>query len=452
MFVPDPFSGKGGARLYRTGDQGRWLAEGCVEFLGRRDEQIKLRGYRIELGEIEAALLQCEGIAEALVIVREDVPGDRRLVGYVVAKGNLNFDEVRKALKTSLPEYMVPSAIVVLEQMPLTQNRKIDRRALPVPEPTRVARYEEPRMPVQEVLVSIWEQVLKTENIGIDDTFFELGGHSLLATRVMSRIRQALQVELPLAALFEEPTVRKLAERVQTARNAGRGLVLPEIVATSREGGISLSYSQQRLWFLDQLEAGSPLYNVRVGYRLTGELNQEALEWSFREVVRRHEALRVLFPREAHGPLQVGSVDESIAISVDDLRSLEEADRRSVLERLVLGTVRQRFDLSVGPLLRVKLLRLDAEEHVLVLVMHHIITDEWSMNVMWGELAQLYEARQAGKGSPLEDLPLQYADYAIWQRGWLNGKCWSGSWTIGETPDGAPECRNCRLITHGLKC
>ncbi|HZI74540.1 MAG TPA: non-ribosomal peptide synthetase, partial [Gemmatimonadales bacterium] len=229
-FVPNPFSGKRGGRLYRTGDRTRWLAEGKLEFVGRRDEQVKVRGYRIELGEIEAALLGMEEIAEAVVVVREDEPGERGLVGYVVGGEGKEADvnAIRRALKAKLPEYMVP-AIVVLERMPLTVNGKIDRRALPAAEGTRGESYEAPQTPVQDVVASIWAKVLGVERVGIDDNFFELGGHSLLATRAMSRIREAFQVEMPLRVLFEAPTVRGLAEQVEVARRAGQGLEIPKI-------------------------------------------------------------------------------------------------------------------------------------------------------------------------------------------------------------------------------
>jgi amino acid adenylation domain-containing protein len=278
-FVPNPFSGKRGGRLYRTGDRTRWLAEGKLEFVGRRDEQVKVRGYRIELGEIEAALLGMEEIAEAVVVVREDEPGERGLVGYVVGGEGKEADvnAIRKALQLKLPEYMVP-AIVVLERMPLTVNGKIDRRALPAAEGTRGGSYEAPRTAEEEVLAGIWAQVLEVERVGIDDNFFELGGHSLLAMRVMSRIREAFQVEMPLRVLFEAPTVRGLAEQVEVARRAGQGLEVPRIERADRDERIPLSYAQQRLWFLDQLDPGSALYNVYVGYRMKGELDREALE------------------------------------------------------------------------------------------------------------------------------------------------------------------------------
>jgi acyl carrier protein len=341
-FVPDPYGSKSGARLYRTGDRAKWTSQGKLEFLGRRDEQVKVRGYRIELGEIETALLGIAEIAEAVVVVREDVRGDKRLVAYVVGRGNeqLNTDRVRRALKAKLPEYMVPGLLAVLDAMPLTVNGKIDRRALPVAEPTRTGSYQAPRTAEEEVVAGIWAHVLEVERVGIDENFFELGGHSLLATRVMSRMREAFQTEIPLRVLFEAPNVRALAERIGAARQAGQGLEIPPILPVERSGGVPLSYAQQRLWFLDQLDPGSPLYNVYVGYRMKGELDLEALQWSIAELVRRHETLCTHFSPSDRSAVQVVSMNQPPSFSIDDLTALPMADREHQAQKILSQDIR----------------------------------------------------------------------------------------------------------------
>jgi acyl carrier protein len=353
-FVPHPYSGKRGERLYRTGDRVRWQAEGKLEFVGRGDGQVKVRGHRIELGEIEAALLGMQEIGEAVVVVREDEPGDKRLVGYVVGREGEEPDVngIRTALKVKLPEYMVPGLVVVLNEMPLTPNGKIDLRALPVAEATRGASYEAPRTPEEELVAGIWAHVLAVERVGIDENFFELGGHSLLATRVISRIREAFQMEIPLRALFEAPTVRGLAGRIEAARRAGQGLEIPKIVQAQRNEPLPLSYAQQRLWFLDQLDPGSPLYNVYAGYRMNGELDREALEWSIGELVRRHETLRTRFVSEGGAARQVSEEYESFTVKQVDLTRVEEGKRKTELERVLAEETKRPFDLSAGPVFR----------------------------------------------------------------------------------------------------
>jgi amino acid adenylation domain-containing protein len=411
-FVADPFAA--GARLYRTGDRVRWRADGTVEFLGRVDTQVKIRGFRVEPGEVEAVLRACPGVREAAVVVREDTPGDRRLVAYVA--GEVAVDEVCEHLRGRLPEHMLPGAIVRLDGLPLTANGKVDRKALPAPElASAEERYVAPRTPVEEVLAGIWAEVLRLERVGVEESFFGLGGHSLLATRVLSRIRAVFSVELPLRALFEGPTVAELAGRVEEMRRAELP-VLPPVVPTGRAGALPLSFAQERLWFVDRLEPGSAVYNVPVAWRLGGALDEAALERALGEIVRRHEALRTVFAEAGGSPVQVIAPFGGFALPVEDLSGLGEADRDAAVVRRAGEEARRPFDLSAGPLFRARLLRLGAGEHVLLLSMHHIVSDGWSMGVLYRELAALYAAYREGRASPLPELAVQYADYAVWQR------------------------------------
>ncbi|RKH42515.1 non-ribosomal peptide synthetase, partial [Corallococcus llansteffanensis] len=418
-FVPDGLGTQPGGRLYRTGDRVRWLASGELEYLGRLDFQVKLRGFRIELGEVETALAQQPGVSEAVVLVRGD-GADKRLVGYVVAKEGhaLDADTLRSGLRQGMPEYMVPAALVVLDALPLNANGKVDRKALPEPEAPRTGNtYEAPRTEVEAKLAAIWTEVLRLERVGVKDNFFALGGHSLLATQVVSRIRTQLGREMPLRLLFEAPTVEALALRLAQAGRSG----VPALVARSRPVSVPLSFAQQRLWFIDQLEPGSPLYNVPVAVRLEGDLDAGALERALHEVVRRHEALRTTFAEEGGQPVQ--RIHDTVAppLTAVDLGSLgaareEEARRRVALE------LAQPFDLKQGPLLRALLLRLDAREHVLVVTMHHAVSDGWSVSVLIREVVALYDALTRGQPWTLPELPVQYADYAVWQRDWLRGE------------------------------
>jgi amino acid adenylation domain-containing protein len=419
-FVPDPFGGTPGARLYRTGDLARWLADGRMEFLGRNDFQVKIRGFRIEPGEVEAALASHAAVREALVVAREDRPGDRRLVAYVV--GDVEAGVLREHLRRELPEYMVPAAFVPLERLPLAPNGKLDRKALPAPEyAADTERYEAPRTPVEEVLAGIWVEVLRIERVGVHDSFFELGGHSLLATRVVSRVRAVFAIELPLRALFERPTVAELAGRVEEMRRAELP-VLPPVVPVERAGALPLSFAQERLWFLDRLEPGSAVYNIPVARRLGGALDEAALERALGEIVRRHEALRTVFTEVDGSPVQVIAPFDGFALPVEDLSGLSEADREAALGRRAGEEARRAFDLSAGSLFRAALLRLGADDHVLLLSMHHIVSDGWSMGVLFRELSALYAAYREGGESPLAELAVQYADYAVWQREQLAGE------------------------------
>ncbi|WP_420130689.1 amino acid adenylation domain-containing protein [Longimicrobium sp.] len=438
-FLPDPFAAQPGARMYRTGDRLRWKTDGKLEFIGRVDEQVKVRGFRIEPGEIEAALTAHAGVQEVRVIVRQDQPGEQRLVAYVV--GQPDADALREHLRQSLPEYMVPSAFVALERIPLTPNGKLDVKALPAPEHAAgTDRYVAPRTPAEEVLAGIWGEVLRLERVGVEESFFELGGHSLLATRVVSRVREVFGVELPLRAMFEAPTVARLAVRVEELRRAELPM-LPPVVPVGRTAPLPLSFAQERLWFIDRLEPGSTVYNIPVARRLAGALDVAAMERALGEIVRRHEALRTVFREVDGAPVQVIAPFGGFTLPVEDLSGLSEAEREAeVTRRATDEAAALPFDLVAGPLFRAALLRLGQEDHVLLLTRHHIVSDGWSMEVLDRELSALYAAYRDGRASPLPELAVQYADYAVWQREQLAGEALErqlGYWR--EQLRGAPE-------------
>ncbi|HEX2091228.1 MAG TPA: condensation domain-containing protein, partial [Longimicrobiaceae bacterium] len=448
-FVPDPFSGRSGARLYRTGDRVRWRADGGMEFLGRTDAQVKIRGFRIEPGEVEAALLRRPGVREAAVVAREDAPGEERLVGYVAPAAGEGLDpaELRAHLRGELPEYMVPSALVVLDALPLTPTGKTDRHALPAPEAASAEVYTAPRTPAEERLAGIFAEVLKRERVGAHDDFFALGGHSLLATRVVSRVREAFGVELPLRALFEAPTVAALAERVASAPPAqgdpaGGGALSPTsrlllrerlsgwegrpaspdgIRRVPRDRPLPLSFAQQRLWFVEQLDPGNPTYNMPFPLRLRGALDTGALERALSEIVRRHEVLRTVFGEVDGEAVQIILPLRGLPLPEIDLRGLAGPAREAEMQRLADRDAMRPFDLRRGPLLRATLLRIGEEDRGVLLNVHHIVADGWSTGLLVGELSTLYRTFAEGRPSPLPEPQVQYADFAAWQREWLTG-------------------------------
>ncbi|HKU72444.1 MAG TPA: amino acid adenylation domain-containing protein [Pyrinomonadaceae bacterium] len=427
-FVPDAYSGTVGGRLYRTGDRVRYAADGKLEFLGRVDEQVKVRGYRIELGEIESVLGEAAGVQQAVAIVRESESWvDQRLLAYVVLENGADADVVKRLrghLSQKLPEYMMPTAIVVLAELPLSANGKVDRRALPEPGAMRsdlAATDLTPRSPTQELLASRWSHLLRVEPVGIHDNFFELGGHSLLATQVVSWIRETFSVEVPLRSLFEHPTVAGLAEIIDSEMRASHKLQSPPLRPVSRDQALPLSYAQQRLWFSVQLEPNNPVYNISAAVRLKGHLNIAALEKTLNEIVRRHEVLRTTFPVVGQQLVQVIVPDLTMTLPIDDLSVLPDEEREVEAQLRAREESECLFDLSHGPVLRVKLLRLSEVEHIALLTMHHIVSDRWSMNLLITEVSALYRAFSANQPSPLPELPLQYADFAVWQREWLSG-------------------------------
>lgn len=420
-FIFNPFSPEVGARLYKTGDLARFLPDGNIEFLGRIDYQVKIRGFRIELGEIEAILGQHPALTQTLVIAREDVPGDKQLVAYIVANPEqiLSQVELRRFLQGRLPDYMVPASFVFLDNLPLNPNGKIDRRALPAPHISDLGlstNFVAPQNATEEVLASIWVKVLRLEQVGIHDNFFELGGHSLLATQVMSRVRQAFQIEMPLQILFENPTIASLAQalaQTQTQENDPQNQTIPLIA--NRES-IPLSFAQQRVWFLEQLEPNSPAYIISNALRLTGEFNTSILQQALDAIVIHHEALRTNFITSPDGsPIQVIGKPRPVELKI--VKVTQEQ-----VQSLLNQEAKRPFNLESDLMLRACLLQIDEQEQILLLVMHHIASDGWSMGILWQQLASLYEALLSGKPSPLAKLPIQYADFAVWQHQWLSGE------------------------------
>jgi amino acid adenylation domain-containing protein len=452
-------------RLYKTGDLVRWLSDGNLEFLGRSDNQVKIRGFRIELGEIENILRQHPDIQEAVVVAKEDKLDDKRLVAYILLNpkkkaegrgiqgeaaagsrsllrengglpcdGRLspsrrqktkNISLLRQFLRQYLPEYMLPSAFVVLEKLPLTPNGKIDRKAL-----STLAFNEERRentitaasTPIEQELVQIWSELLNLDSISTNENFFELGGHSLLATQIMSRVRDAFGVEIPLRSLFESPTVAGLAQIIEGEIGANQRLEAPPIESVVRQEELPLSFAQQRLWYLSQLVPDSSIYNISSHVRAIGQLDIAALEQSLNEVIRRHKILRTRFTTIDGQPMQAIAPSVTVQLPVVDLQAIPPERQEAEIKRLATEEDLHPFDLACCPLLRVTLLRLNRQEHILLLTMHHIISDGWSMGVLLKEIATLYEAFSTGKPSPLPELPIQYADFALWQRQWLQGE------------------------------
>ncbi|NER47173.1 MAG: amino acid adenylation domain-containing protein [Symploca sp. SIO1A3] len=422
-FIPNPFNNS--KLLYKTGDLVRYLPDGNIEFLGRIDNLVKIRGFRVELGEIEATLSQLPEVREAVVLAREDQPNDQRLVAYVVPK-SLDYDNLvpslRATLKKLLPNYMIPSNFVILEDLPLTPNGKVDRRALPAPDlQSYVAEnYVAPRTPTEEMLAKIWAQVLKVEQVGIDDNFFDLGGHSLLATQVISRVQEAFSISLPLRLLFESPTIAQLSEEIIAQLEAGLSLNVPEIGSVSRGTDIPLSWAQERLWFVHHLEGDSGAYTIDVTVRLTGNLNIQALEQAFGEIVQRHEPLRTRFKVKDNKPIQVIDSDITLTLPVVDLRNVPEPWKQ--VKTLTTQAASKPFDLANDSVLRVKLWQVAQDDYVLLFAIHHIAADGWSMGILVEELSAYYRGFSTGDAATLAELPIQYADFAVWQRQWLTNQ------------------------------
>ena len=419
-FIPHPFEHRLGAKLYQTGDKARYLPtlKGSIEFLGRIDNQVKIRGFRIELGEIEGILVQHPAISEGVVIARQDIPGEKRLVAYFVSPEQLDSKQLCNFIQLKLPNYMIPSAWVQLDTLPLTPNGKCDRNSLPIPNlDLTTASYTAPRNSTEANIANIWQEVLH-QQVGIYDNFFELGGHSLLATQVVSKIRQSLAVELPLRCLFEYPTVAELAHQLKSSASAEISPIKP----VSREGNLPLSFAQQRLWFLAQLEPDSPAYNVPEALRLQGKLDLDVLTKTLETIIKRHEILRTNFKIVADEPIQIIHPQIDFQLPIIDLSSLSPAEQEPEVTRLTEDEALKPFNLEQDDLLRVTLIQLNDLEHIILFTMHHIISDGWSTDILVREVAELYQAFLAGKPSPLAELSIQYADYAVWQREWLQGE------------------------------
>ncbi|WP_045757272.1 non-ribosomal peptide synthetase, partial [Xanthomonas albilineans] len=441
-FVPDPFAAHPGARMYRTGDLGRWRADGTIEFLGRNDHQVKIRGFRIELGEIEARLSTHADVRECVVVTLEEAgSNEKRLVAYWVgAEGvtseHLGAEDLRSLLSDVLPDYMVPAAYVQLDRLPLTPNGKLDRKALPAPDGAAYAAraYEAPQGAIEQAIATIWSDLLGLETIGRHDNFFALGGHSLLAVRVASRLRQELGAEIGVAELFAHATPQRLAACVASSSAA----VLPPILPLVPDAPRVLSFAQQRLWFLSQFEGVSQAYHISGGLRLRGALDTQALQRTLDRIVARHASLRTTFALvDGQALQQIAAEDSGFQLIVHDLRDMPE--REAALEQLLAEEAQAPFALEHGPLIRGVLVQLSHDEHVLFVTMHHIVSDGWSMGILINELSALYRAFAHGESDPLKPLPIQYADYASWQRQWLAGEVLQQQATYWrETLSGVP--------------
>jgi non-ribosomal peptide synthetase component F/acyl carrier protein len=430
-FIPDLYSREGGERFYRTEDVCRYLSDGKIEFLGRSDEQVKVRGYRIELGEIEAVLNECRTVKQSVVLAKDDGRGGKRLVGYVVGEGVETAAELKRHVRGRLPEHMVPEVIIALEEMPITANGKVDRKRLPRVESAGRPpgqEYAPPRNLVEEILAGIFEEVLKLDRVGINDNFSELGGHSLLATQIVSRAKGTFGVGIEVRSVFEETTVEGLAQRIEEAMRSGRRREAPPLVRAPREcqrngqkdGRLQPSFAQERLWFADRLAPNDPFHNISATVSLVGRLDHGILVSVINEIVRRHEVLRTRFEAEEGAPVQVIDEWRRQTFEIEDLAGLTEEERSEKVRIIRRQEAETGFDLRRGSLLRVKVLKLEEEEHVMLFTIHHIVCDAWSLAVLVREMRDLYGAISQGNGQLLPELEIQYADYAYWQRGYLS--------------------------------
>lgn len=418
-FVPDPHGAAPGGRLYATGDRARWRPDGTIEYLGRVDQQLKVRGFRVEPGEIEAQLMACVPLRHAVVVSRPGPGGAGRLVAYVVATRAVEADAMRAALAGRLPEYMVPAQFVLLDALPRLPSGKLDRNALPEPV-WSAAGFREPETALERAVAALWREALQVERVGLDDNFFELGGHSLLATQVVARVRRDFDLEFPLRALFEAVTLQAFADRVAQARFSGQASRQPDVLSVDRSQPLALSYSQERMWFLWQTEPQGTAYNVGGAILLDGPLDVAALEAGLQTLVLRHEALRTTFPSRDGVPVQRIAAHSEVAMRHQDLSDTPEHGRMALAKAIAHDEAHQPFDLERGPLLRVSLLKLQARSHMLLVTIHHIVSEGWAMDVFADEYIQAYEAHARGQAPNLAPLAVQYADYAAWQRRWLD--------------------------------
>ncbi len=425
-FVPNPFGQTPGERIYWTGDVVRYRADGIIEFTGRKDFQVKVRGFRIELAEVEVAVSSHEKVKDVAVIARGDESGDKRLVAYVVLReqGSITAESLRAFLNDQLPDYMIPSTFVMLDALPLTPNGKLDRKALPAPDLStyRATQFVAPHSPLQQIVSSIWADVLSIPSIGIHDSFFDLGGHSLLAIRITARIRHALLIDLPLRAMFETPTVAQLASTLERMLGANDLAAAPPLMPAPRQPLMPVSFAQQRLWFIDQFDPSSASYNIPAGVVIEGELDVEALRRALNEVVNRHETLRTSVVTNEGEPAQAIAESAEVGLTLIDLTGEAEQAARQKAEQMAARQAREPFELGSGPLMRASLMKVAEQRHIFVVVMHHIISDGWSMNVLIDEVTALYGAYSRGEESGLRELEVQYADYAVWQREWLKAE------------------------------
>ncbi|HVX38154.1 MAG TPA: amino acid adenylation domain-containing protein [Gemmatimonadaceae bacterium] len=428
-FVPDAWSDRAGARLYRTGDLVRFTDDGTLEFLGRVDEQVKIRGFRIEPGEIEAALGAIPGIERALVVAEGASAAERRLIAYVAGAELPPVAAIRDRLADTLPPYMVPAAIVPLAAFPLTGNGKVDRRALPSPsarrEPADRGDALSTERPTRRMLAGIWATLLGVDAIEDDDDFFARGGHSLIAMQLASRVREAFGIALPLRVIFDAPVLADQADWIDRLRAAEQPAP-PPLVAGERPSELPLSFAQQRLWFLDRYAPLSAAYHVPHAIRLHGEIDAAALEASLSDIVARHESLRTVFAAAGGRPTQIICPPAPLPLAWINLSALAPDERERALEAALESQFGTPFDLGAGSLVRCALVRLAPDEHVLSVTMHHIVADGWSIGIFTRELGECYDARRHGRVPALPPLAVQYADFALWQRGWLDGDAREG--------------------------
>ncbi|MBE7122189.1 non-ribosomal peptide synthetase [Bacillus cereus] len=424
-FVPNPFSEDPNSRLYKTGDLVRYLPDGNIEFLGRIDHQVKIRGFRIELGEIEEVLKQHEAIKEAVVIVREDIPGDKRLVGYVTSKDEtISVSAIQEFLKEKMPKYMVPSAIVCMDILPLTPNGKIDKSVLPKPNQREVlSEYVPPRNEIEELLVNVWKEVLNIDQVGVYDNFFELGGHSLLAIQVISRLFKELQLNLSIDVMFKCTTVNDLAKELERKMKVEQMEPILKIEKVFlNEADLLPSFSQQGLWFIDQFDPGSSAYNIPFSFRFTGSLDLEVLKQSLSTIVKRHEVLRSVFTKSDGQPKLTIVPFNEVDFCIIDLKEVSKEKKETQAMKLIQQEASKPFDLVKGPLFRFGVICLTDQEHLVYINIHHIVFDGWSLSVFMNELEVLYKAYLDSEPSILPELSIQYIDYAYWQRRWSEGK------------------------------
>ncbi|MBV8416480.1 MAG: amino acid adenylation domain-containing protein, partial [Verrucomicrobia bacterium] len=421
-FVPDPYAPLPGERMYRTGDLARRRADGVLEFLGRTDRQVKVRGFRIEPAEIEAALRASPDVQDTVVVAREDETG-KRFIAYLVPRSgaSMDLDALHANVRSRLPAYMEPSGYVVIPALPLNANGKVDHSALPLPENEARPTHLAPRLPDEQLLAGIWSHLLQTNQIGLDDNFFKCGGHSLLATQLISRVRDAFNVAVPLRLLFENPTLVQFASALRSARSAQHE-VAPPLRPIPRHGPARLSFAQERLWFLNQLEPENPFYNICLALRLTGHLDTDALRQALNELAQRHEALRTTFQSLDGAPVQMITPSAVVLIPVFELAELPQEIQQREVRRMAEAEARRPFDLSSDLPVRAQLLRLGPEENILLLSMHHIVSDGWSMGVLTREISEIYNAIRQRRDPVLTNLLIQYADFAEWQRQWLSGE------------------------------
>jgi amino acid adenylation domain-containing protein len=424
VFAQNPFSQDPSDLVHKTGDYGRLLEDGSLEHLGRRDQQVQIRGVRVELGEIENLLRAHSAVADVAVVDRDDAEGNKFLVAYLTLTNGTGSDHLREYLAERLPPTMWPSAFVELEQLPRTLNGKIDRKALPALELTQARRENEAGTltPIEEILAGIWCEVLRLPGVGREGNFFNLGGHSLLASQVIHRIRDTFKIELPVRSIFESPTVAQLAALIQAELSEGNLSTASPIKPVPRDGKLPLSFAQQRLWFQEELARGTATFHIDLGMRLNGQLNWVALEQTFNEICRRHENLRTSFPVIDGEPVQIVHPFSRLSLPTVDLSHLGEAEREAIDAKLAKTALDQPFELKTGPLVRLVMIRHSDQNHSVLCVLHHIVSDGWSRGILIREVSALYQAFGRGEPSPLPELKVQYGDFAVWQRERLQGE------------------------------